>query len=156
METEDDGYNPNHKYNPNHWHDLLLKSIEDDIKSGKIDKDIAALFGESYVKPKLEKSNFIKLANPEKLASDYALLGGDSVNITYNSESTFAYNYDFKVRTNPKNAGVISIYKRKLDSKAYVEFLFGDFSAESKSYEMSEFTDFQNFMGKIIDVIINR
>lgn len=150
METEDDGWKPNH------WHDILLKSIEDDIASGKIDKDIFELFGESYKKPTLEKSNFIKLANPEKLARDYALLGGDSVNIAYNAETTVAYNYDFKVRTKPKNAGVISIYKQKLDGKAYVEFLFGDFSSESKSYEMSEFTDFQNFMGKIIDVIVKR
>lgn len=150
METEDDGYNPNH------WHDLLLKSIEDDIKSGKIDKDIFELFGESYTKPTSEKSNFIKLANPEKLARDYALLGGDSVKITYKAETTVAYNYDFRVRTKPANAGLISIYKQKLDEKVYVEFAFGVIDSESRSYEMSEFTDFQNFMGKIIDVIINR
>jgi hypothetical protein len=150
METEDDGWKPNH------WHDILLKSIEDDIASGKIDKDIFELFGESYNKPALEKSNFIKLANPEKLARDYALMSGDSVKIIYKSETTVAYNYDFKIRTKPANPGLISIYKQKIDGKAYVEFLFGDFSAESKSYEMSEFTDFQNFMGKIIDVIVKR
>ena len=150
METEDDGWKPNH------WHDILLKSIEDDIASGKIDKDIFELFGESYKKPASEKSNFIKLANPEKLASDYALIDGNSVNITYKDEMTVSYNYNFKVRTKPENAGLMTIYKQKLDGKAYVEFLFGDFSAESKSYEMSEFTDFQNFMGKIIDVIVKR
>lgn len=150
METEDEDWNPNH------WHDLLLKSIEDDIKSGKIDKDIFELFGESYNKPVLKKSNFIKLANPEKLARDYVLLNGESITMQYYNETSVAYNYKFKVRTNPTNAGVISIYKSKVDDKAYVEFAFGVLNAESKMYEMDEFTDFQNFMSKIIDVIIKR
>lgn len=153
METEDNGFNPNS------WQDLLLKSIEKDADSGALYNALTSVFGNDGllgVKHTSEKSNFIKLANPEKLASDYALIDGNSVNITYKDEMTVSYNYNFKVRTKPENAGLMTIYKQKLDGKVYVEFLFGDFNSESRSYEMSEFTDFQNFMGKIIDVIVKR
>jgi hypothetical protein len=153
METEDDGYNPNY------WHDILLKSIEDDADSGALLSAMTSVLGPAALlgrKPTSEKSNFIKLANPEKLASGYVLMGGDSLSITYKAETTVAYNYDFKVRTNPNKAGLIAIYKQKLDGKVYVEFAFGVIDSESRSYEMSEFTDLKNFMSKIVDVIINR
>jgi hypothetical protein len=35
----------------------------------------------------------------------------------------------------------------------YVEFLNGDGGRDSRRYEMDEFTDFQKFMGLIVDVI---
>lgn len=153
METEDG------VYNPNHWQDLLLQALKDDADSSALLGAMASVLGPAALlgkKPTSEKSNFIKLANPEKLASDYALLDGNSVNITYKTETTVAYNYDFKVRTNPNKAGLIAIYKQKLDGKVYVEFAFGVINSESRSYEMSEFTDFKNFMSKIVEVIINR
>lgn len=153
METEEE------RVYSSHWQDLLLQALKDDEDSGALLSAMASVLGPAALldrKTTSEKSNFIKLSNPEKLARDYALLGGDSVNITYKAETTVAYNYDFKVRTNPKKAGLISIYKQKLHDKVYVEFAFGVIHSESRSYEMSEFTDFQNFMGKIIDVIINR
>lgn len=150
METEDDGWKPNH------WHDVLLKSIQDDITSGKIDKDIAALFGEPYAEPKLEKSNSIRIANPKKLQSDYSLLDGNSVNIQYGDQDDFLYLYEFKVRTDPKNAGTMKIFKQKFEGNVYIEFHRTDGWTHSKQYTIEELSDFQSFMGKIVGVIINQ
>lgn len=148
METEEEP-----KYNPNHWHDLLLKSIEDDIKSGKIDEDIAAIFGESFKKPVSEKSNFIKLSNPDKLSKDYALLDGNSVRIKYMTTADKFYHYNYKIRTKPNVAGEMHIFKEKLDGRVYIEFHHDNGGSESRIYEMDEFSNFDTFMNLIVDVI---
>lgn len=136
-----------------HWHDVLMKSLEGD-------KEFEAsyqAFLDKYPTDSsvLNKPKPIKLSNPEKLARDYALLSGDSVNIKYTGENSESYNYLYKVRTKPTNTGVMRIMKDKKYGCVYVEFLNGKGGRDGRRYEMDEFTDFQKFMELIIDVIQN-
>ena len=134
-----------------HWHDILMKSLEGDTE---FDASYQA-FLDKYPTDSsvLEKSKPIKLSNPDKLARDYALLSGDSVNIKYTGEYSESYNYLYKVRTKPTNSGVLRIMKDKKYGCVYVEFLNGDGGRDGRRYEMDEFTDFQKFMSLIVDVI---
>jgi hypothetical protein len=126
-----------------HWHDKLLESLDDDTQS----KLVASLMGTS------EKSNSINLSNPEKLARDYALMSGDSIKIIYIGETETSYVYTYRVRTKPNIAGEILITKEKLNGRVCIEFEHQFGGSESRVYSMDEFTDFQTFMGLIIDVI---
>jgi hypothetical protein len=134
-----------------HWQDVLMKSLEGDTE---FEASYQA-FLDKYPTDSsiLEKSKPIKLSNPDKLARDYALLSGDSVNIKYTGENSESYNYLYKVRTKPTNTGVMRIMKDKKYGCVYVEFLNGDGGRDGRRYEMDEFTDFQKFMGLIVDVI---
>jgi hypothetical protein len=150
METEDG------VYNPNHWQDLLLQALKDDEDSSALLGAMASVLGPSALldkKPTSEKSNFVKLSNPEKLASDYALLSGDSVTIKYMGENSDSYNYLYRVRTKPTNAGEMRIMKKKKYGCVYVEFDCQNGGRDGRRYEMDEFSDFQKFMGLITDVI---
>jgi hypothetical protein len=134
-----------------HWHDLLMESI-------KGDKDFEAsyqAFLDKYPTDSsvLEKSNSINLSNPEKLARDYALMSGDSIKILYIGENKKSYVYTYRVRTKPNIAGEMFIIKDKLDGRVCIEFEHQIGGSESRVYEMDEFTDFQMFMGLIVDVI---
>jgi hypothetical protein len=134
-----------------HWHDLLMESI-------KGDKDFEAsyqAFLDKYPTDSsvLEKSNSINLSNPDKLARDYALMSGDSIKILYMGQTKTSYVYTYKVRTKPNIAGEMRIVKDKLDGKVCIEFKHDNGGSESRVYEMDEFTDFQTFMGLIVDVI---
>jgi hypothetical protein len=134
-----------------HWHDLLMESI-------KGDKDFEAsyqAFLDKYPTDSsvLEKSNSINLSNPEKLARDYALMSGDSIKILYIGENKKSYVYTYRVRTKPNIAGEMFIMKDKLDGRVCIEFEHQIGGSESRVYEMDEFTDFQMFMGLIVDVI---
>ena len=126
------------------WQDVLLESIKDDKNFDEVYKTFLS---------KLEKSNSIKLTNPDKLARDYALMSGDSITIQYTGENSESYNYLYKVRTKPTNTGVLRIMKDKKYGCVYVEFLNGNGGRDGRRYEMDEFTDFQKFMELIINVI---
>jgi hypothetical protein len=126
------------------WQDLLLESIKDDKDFDEVYKTFLS---------KLEKSNSINISNPEKLARDYALLSGDSIKILYIGENKTSYVYTYRVRTKPNIAGEMFIIKDKLDGRVCIEFERQIGGSESRVYEMDEFTDFQTFMGLIIDVI---
>jgi len=132
------------------WQDLLLKSLEDEENSGMLVDTLSKLLDEL---PKKNVEKPIKLSNPEKLARDYALLSGDSVNIKYTGENSESYNYMYKVRTKPTNTGILRIMKDKTYGCVYVEFLNGKGGRDGRRYEMDEFTDFQKFMSLIVDVI---
>jgi hypothetical protein len=132
------------------WQDLLLKSLEDEKNSGILVDTLSKLLDEL---PKKDVEKPIKLSNPEKLAIDYALLSGDSVNIKYTGENSESYNYLYKVRTKPTNTGVLRIMKDKKYGCVYVEFLNGDGGRDGRRYEMDEFTDLQKFMSLITSVI---
>ena len=134
-----------------HWHDVLMKSLEGD-------KEFEAsyqAFLDKYPTDSsvLEKSNFIKLSNPDKLSKDYALLDGNSVRIKYMTTTDKFYHYNYKIRTKPNVAGEMNIFKEKLDGRVYIQFHHDNGGSESRSYEMDDFTDFQTFMGLIVDVI---
>jgi hypothetical protein len=132
------------------WQDKLMESIKDD-------DNYAALLGamknilDDSIEKDVEKP--IKLSNPEKLASDYALLSGDSVTIKYMGENSDSYNYLYKVRTKPTNAGEMRIMKKKKYGCVYVEFDYQNGGRDGRRYEMDEFTNFKKFMGLITDVI---
>ena len=150
METEDE------PVYSSHWQDLLLQALKDDEDSGALLSAMASVLGPSALldkKPISEKSNFVKLSNPDKLASDYALLSGDSVIIKYMGENSDSYNYLFKVRTKPTNAGEMRIMKKKKYGCVYVEFDYQNGGSDGRRYEMDDFTDFQKFMGLITNVI---
>jgi hypothetical protein len=151
METEDDSL-----YNPNHWQDLLLQALKDDEDSGALLSAMASVLGPAALlgrKPVLEKSNFIKLSNPDKLSKDYALLDGNSVRIKYMTTTDKFYHYNYKIRTKPNVAGEMDIFKEKLDGRVYIQFHHDNGGSESRSYEMDEFSDFDTFMNLIVDVI---
>ena len=131
-----------------HWQDKLLESLGDEEK-----EIFSNLMGNTNPCAEIPLEKPIKLSNPEKLARDYALLSGDSVNIKYTGENSESYNYLYKVRTKPANTGVLRIMKDKKYGCVYVEFLNGDGGRDGRRYEMDEFTDFQKFMGLIVDVI---
>ena len=159
METEDEVYNPNHGYNPNHWQDLLLQALKDDADSSALLGAMSSVLGPAAllgIKPTSEKSNSIKLSNPKKLQSDYSLIDGNSVNIQYEDEDDFVYVYGFKVRTDPKNTGYVKIFKQKFEDNVYIEFDRPGGVCQSKQYRVEELADFQSFMGKIVGVIINQ
>ena len=152
METEDE------PVYSSHWQDLLLQALKDDEDSGALLSAMASVLGPSALldkKPTSEKSNFVKLSNPDKLASDYALLSGDSVIIKYMGENSDSYNYLYRVRTKPTNAGEMRIMKKKKYGCVYVEFDYQNGGRDGRRYEMDDFTDFQKFMGLIVDVIYN-
>ena len=142
METEDE------PVYSSHWQDELLKSLGDEEK-----EIFSNLMGNTNPCAEIPLEKPIKLSNPDKLASDYALLSGDSVNIKYTGENSESYNYLYKVRTKPTNTGVMRIMKDKKYGCVYVEFLNGDGGRDGRRYEMDEFTDFQKFMSLIVDVI---
>ncbi len=127
-----------------HWQDVLLESIKDDKDFDEVYKTFLS---------KLERSNSINLSNPDKLARDYALLSGDSVMIQYMGENSDSYNYLYKVRTKPTNAGEMFITKEKLNGRVCVEFKHQNGGSESRVYEMGDLKDFQKFMQLIVDVI---
>ena len=132
------------------WQDLLLKSLEDEENPGILVDTLSKLLDDT-TKKDVEKP--IKLSNPDKLASDYALLSGDSVTIKYMGENSDSYNYLYKVRTKPTNAGEMRIMKNKKYGCVYVEFEYQNGGSDGRRYEMDEFTDFQKFMELIINVI---
>ena len=132
------------------WQDKLLESLKDEENSGMMIDTLSKLLDEP---PKKNAEIPIKLSNPDKLASDYALLSGDSINIKYTGENSESYNYLYKVRTKPANTGVLRIMKDKKYGCVYVEFLNGDGGRDGRRYEMDEFSDFKKFMGLITDVI---
>jgi hypothetical protein len=136
-----------------HWQDLLMKSIEGDADFETSYQTFLSNFpinGDTLDKPKP-----IKLSNPEKLAKDYALLSGDSINIHYLKEDDRAYYYLYKVISKTGNAGEMRILKEKRYGCVYVEFEYLNGNLDSKRYEMNEFSDFQKFMGLIVDTIYN-
>lgn len=132
------------------WQDKLMESIKDDEDSGALINAMTKLLDYGELKD-VEKP--IKLSNPDKLASDYALLSGDSVTIKYMGENSDSYNYLYKVRTKPTNAGEMRIMKKKKYGCVYVEFDYQNGGRDGRRYEMDEFSDFQKFMGLITDVI---
>jgi hypothetical protein len=142
METEDE------PVYSSHWQDELLKSLGDEEK-----EIFSNLMGNTNPCAEIPLEKPIKLSNPDKLASDYALLSGDSVNIKYTGENSESYNYLYKVRTKPTNTGVMRIMKKKKYGCVYVEFDYQNGGRDGRRYEMDEFTDFQKFMGLIVDVI---
>jgi hypothetical protein len=132
------------------WQDKLMESIKDDEEYTTLLSAIEEILDDT---PKKNAEKPIKLSNPEKLASNYALLSGDSVNIKYTGENSESYNYVCKVRTKPTNNGVMRIMKDKTYGCVYVEVLNGKGGRDGRRYEMDEFTDFQKFMSLIVDVI---
>ena len=132
------------------WQDKLLESLKDEENPGMLVDTLSKLLDEP---PKKNAEKPIKLSNPDKLARDYALLSGDSVNIKYTGENSESYNYMYKVRTKPTNTGILRIMKDKTYGCVYVEFLNGNGGRDGRRYEMDEFTDFQKFMSLIVDVI---
>ncbi len=134
-----------------HWHDVLMKSLEGD-KEFEVSYQ-AFLDKYRYDSSILEKSNSINLSNPEKLARDYALLSGDSIKIVYMGQTETSYVYTYRVRTKPNIAGEMLIIKKKLDGRVCIEFKHQNGGSVNRVYEMDDFTDFQTFMGLIVDVI---
>lgn len=134
------------------WQDKLLESLKDEENSGMLVDTLSKLLDEP---PKKNAEKPIKLSNPDKLARDYALLSGDSVIIQYMGENSDSYNYLYKVRTKPTNAGEMRIMKKKKYGCVYVEFEYQNGGRDGRRYEMDEFSDFQKFMKLIIDVISN-
>jgi hypothetical protein len=132
------------------WQDALMESIKDDDEYTSLLGAMKNILDDS-TKKDVEKP--IKLSNPDKLASDYALLSGDSVTIKYMGENSDSYNYLYKVRTKPTNAGEMRIMKKKKYGCVYVEFDYQNGGRDGRRYEMDEFSDFQKFMGLITDVI---
>lgn len=132
------------------WQDLLLKSLEDEDNSGILVDTLSKLLDDT-TKKDVEKP--IKLSNPDKLARDYARLSGDSVMIKYMGENSDSYNYLYKVRTKPTNAGEMRIMKKKKYGCVYVEFEYLNGGKNGRRYEMDEFSNFQKFMGLITGVI---
>jgi len=132
------------------WQDKLLESLKDEENPGMLVDTLSKLLDEP---PKKNAEKPIKLSNPDKLARDYALLSGDSVNIRYVDEDKFQYYYKYTIRTRPTAAGKMFIQKEKLDGRVYIEFHHDNGGSESRRYEMDEFTDFQKFIGLIVDVI---
>ena len=132
------------------WQDKLLESLKDEENSGMLIDTLSKLLDEP---PKKNAETPIKLSNPDKLASDYALLSGDSVTIKYMGENSDSYNYLYRVRTKPTNAGEMRIMKQKKYGCVYVEFDYQNGGRDGRRYEMDEFSDFQKFMGLITDVI---
>ena len=126
------------------WQDVLLESIKDDKDFDEVYKTFLS---------KLEKSNSINLSNPDKLARDYALMSGDSIKIIYMGQTETSYVYTYRVRTKPNIAGEMLIIKKKLDGRVCIEFKHQNGGSVNRVYEMDEFTDFQTFMGLIVDVI---
>jgi hypothetical protein len=134
-----------------HWHDVLMKSLEGDTEfEASYQAFLDKYPTDSSV---LEKSNSMNLSNPEKLARDYALMSGDSIKIVYMGQTETSYVYTYRVRTKPNIAGEMLIIKKKLDGRVCIEFERQIGGSESRVYEMDEFTDFQTFMGLIVDVI---
>jgi hypothetical protein len=133
-----------------HWQDVLLKSLEDEENPGILVDTLSKLLDDA-TKKDVEKP--IKLSNPDKLARDYALLSGDSVNIRYIDEDKSQYYYKYTIRTRPTASGKMFIRKKKLNGRVYIEFHHDNGGSESRVYEMDEFTDFQKFMELIINVI---
>ena len=132
------------------WQDALMASIKDDEDYDTLLGAMKSLLDEP---PKKNSEKPIKLSNPEKLARDYALLSGDSVKIVYMGENSDSYNYLYKVRTKPTNAGEMRIMKNKKYGCVYVEFEYQNGGRDGRRYEMDEFTDFQKFMSLITSVI---
>lgn len=132
------------------WQDKLLESLKDEENSGMLIDTLSKLLDEP---PKKNTEKPIKLSNPDKLARDYALLSGDSVMIKYMGENSDSYNYLYKVRTKPTNAGEMRIMKKKKYGCVHVEFEYQNGGSDGRRYEMDEFTDFQKFMSLIVDVI---
>jgi hypothetical protein len=132
------------------WQDKLLESLKDEENNGMLVDTLSKLLDEP---PKKNAEKPIKLSNPEKLARDYALLSGDSVNIKYVDEDKFQYYYKYKIRTRPTASGKMFIQKEKLDGRVYIEFHHDNGGSESRRYEMDTFTDFDTFMNLIVDVI---
>jgi hypothetical protein len=132
------------------WQDALMASIKDDEDYDTLLGTMKNILDDTTEKD-VEKP--IKLSNPDKLASDYALLSGDSVTIKYMGENSDSYNYLYKVRTKPTNAGEMRIMKKKKYGCVYVEFDYQNGGRDGRRYEMDEFSDFQKFMGLITDVI---
>jgi hypothetical protein len=132
------------------WQDALMASIKDDEDYDTLLGTMKNILDDTTEKD-VEKP--IKLSNPDKLASDYALLSGDSVTIKYMGENSDSYNYLYKVRTKPTNAGEMRIMKKKKYGCVYVEFDYQNGGRDGRRYEMDEFSDFKKFMGLITDVI---
>ncbi len=132
------------------WQDALMASIKDDEDYDTLLGTMKSLLDDTTEKD-VEKP--IKLSNPDKLASDYALLSGDSVTIKYMGENSDSYNYLYRVRTKPTNAGEMRIMKKKKYGCVYVEFDYQNGGRDGRRYEMDEFSDFKKFMGLITDVI---
>jgi hypothetical protein len=132
------------------WQDKLLESLKDEENPGMLVDTLSKLLDEP---PKKNAEKPIKLSNPGKLARDYALLSGDSVNIRYVDEDKFQYYYKYTIRTRPTASGKMFIRKKKLNGRVYIEFHHDNGGSESRNYEMDEFTDFQKFMNLIVDVI---
>lgn len=132
------------------WQDKLMESIKDDEDYDTLLNAMKNILDDSTEKD-VEKP--IKLSNPEKLASDYALLSGDSVTIKYMGENSDSYKYLYKVRTKPTNAGEMRIMKNRIYGCVYVEFDYQNGGRDGRRYEMDEFSDFKKFMGLITDVI---
>ena len=132
------------------WQDKLMESIKDDEQYDTLLSAMKNILDDT-TKKDVEKP--IKLSNPDKLARDYALLSGDSVTIKYMGENSDSYNYLYKVRTKPTNAGEMRIMKKKKYGCVYVEFDYQNGGRDGRRYEMDEFSDFQKFMGLITDVI---
>lgn len=132
------------------WQDKLLESLKDEENPGMLVDTLSKLLDEP---PKKNAEKPIKLSNPDKLARDYALLSGDSVNIRYVDEDKSQYYYKYTIRTRPTASGKMFIRKKKLNGRVYIEFHHDNGGSESRNYEMDEFTDFQKFMELIINVI---
>jgi hypothetical protein len=132
------------------WQDKLLESLKDEENPGMLVDTLSKLLDDA-TKKDVEKP--IKLSNPDKLARDYALLSGGSVNIRYVDEDKFQYYYKYTIRTRPTTSGKMFIQKEKLDGRVYIEFHHDNGGSESRRYEMDEFMDFQKFMELIINVI---
>jgi hypothetical protein len=132
------------------WQDKLMESLKDDDDYSTLLGAMKSLLDEP-LKTDVEKP--IKLSNPEKLAMHYALLSGDSVMIKYMGENSDSYNYLYKVRTKPTNAGEMRIMKKKKYGCVYVEFEYQNGGRDGRKYEMDEFSDFQKFMELITGVI---
>lgn len=128
------------------WQDKLMESIKDDEDYATLLNAMKNILDDDTEKP-------IKLSNPEKLASDYALLNGDSVTIKYVDEDNSVYYYKYKIRTRPTVSGKMFIQKKKFDNRVYIEFHHDNGGSEKVSYEMDDFINFDTFMNLIVDVI---
>jgi hypothetical protein len=136
-----------------HWHDLLMESLKGDTD---FEASYQAFLDKYPIDSSvLEKPKPIKLSNPEKLATDYPFLNGDSIKIHYLKEDDRAYYYLYKVISKTGNAGEMRIMKEKKYDCVYVEFEYLNGNLDSKRYEMDEFSDFQKFMGLITAAIYN-
>jgi hypothetical protein len=134
-----------------HWHDVLMKSLEGDKEFEASYQ--AFLDKHRYDSSVLEKYNFIKLANPEKLDGAYFLIDGDIIDITYITELNGYYVYDFKMQTNPKRTGSFAICKEKQrKGKVEVKVVIG-VDEEVKYYDTSIISDKDTFMSSITETI---